>query len=453
MKMEAIQKYILLFLCMHIFISCVKDDDWVPPDPPAGTDTVSIRFRVRTAPTTYALSEDAENDLETVDILAFKENGNNELYYAYHVEGTDIVDLSSSQKEFKAKVRNDSLYYQFVILANARADIEGLGSISTATTKSEVLSYLLSRNPDKWNTAPAAYRAIPMWGETGILKIGERGVIDNLFLLRGLARIDVLVAANMESQFKLEKVYIYNRKTRGHLAPRSDFWDPVLKKVTAPTMPEDIYPLDPLTIKGPIWYDSESTTEFVRNVYLYEAAGGGPDERLDATCLVVGGYYGTETTLSYYRVDLMNDAQTGYRDILRNHLYEIRIVSVSASGYDTPDAAFEGRSKNMQVVITTWNLSTMEIIIEATYSLKITPSVFLLQDSEAYLLVSTIRTTYPGGWSFSIDPQSEAEGFNASQVGDELWIEVPGGTSTGAFYINVMAGNLYAFIMVERSIN
>lgn len=449
--MEFVQKCGILFLLVQLFFACTRESDISPepPEPPVHVDTVDIVFRMRTSPITYAMTDVMENHLETIDILAFKENEDNDLYYAYHVKGKDIIDVNISQKQFTASLKTDSSRYQFVVLANAREEIERLGNLPETETKEQVLSYLLSKNSGKWNSS-ANYQAIPMWGETNLMKIGNTTVINNINLLRALSRIDVLISANAQSKFKLHEVYVYNRKSRGHVVPKGEFWDPAFRKVTDPTMPEDIYPSEPLNIKGPVMYDSVSITELIRTIYMYESEGVELSRKSDATCLVIGGYYGTETTLSYYRIDLLNDAETAYRDLLRNHLYEIEVKSVSGSGYDTPDAAFEGRSKNMEIVITTWNLSTMEIVIEGTYSLKILPSKFYLEDTEAHALVSTIKTNYPKGWTFKVDPDDQANGFNASRVGDDLQIEVPASTSSHIYYVDITAGNLNVLIAVER---
>lgn len=453
--MELIQKLGVLLLCIQLFIACTREGGMSPeppdpPEPPVFADSVNVVFRMRTAPVTYAMTDVMENHLETVDILAFKEDENSDLYFAYHVKGRDIIDINTSQKQFTASLKTDSSRYQFVILANIREEIERLGNLPETGTKEQVLAYILSKNTGKWDSS-VDFQPIPMWGETNRMKIGNSTTITNVHLLRALSRIDLLISDNAQSSFKLRDVYIYNRKSRGHVIPKSDFWDSSIKKVTAPTMPEDIYPSEPLNIKGPAAYDSESEVELIRTIYTYESEGVELSRRTDATCLVIGGYYGTETTPSYYRIDLLNDAETAFRDLLRNHLYEIEVKSVSGSGYDTPDAAFEGRTKNMEVVITTWNLSTMEIVIEGSFSLKVSPSTFYLQDAEAHMLVSNIMTTYPRGWTFYLDPNDEADGFRAFRVENDLWIEVPANLPLlRPYYIDIKSGNLNVFIVVER---
>lgn len=448
------QKCSILFLFTLICIACTKESSVSPeppepPMPPVAGDSTDVVFQMRTAPVTYAMTDQMENHLQTADVLAFREDNNN-LYFAYHARGRDIMDINTSQKQFTATLKTDSSRYQFVILANAREEIERLGNLPETGTKEQVLATILSKNPEKWN-ASAGYRPIPMWGETGIMKIGDNTSINNIQLLRALSRIDVLISGGIQSKFKLYEVYVYNRKSRGHIIPKTDYWDPAEQKVTAATVPEDMYPSEPLTIKAPLLYDSVSMTQLTNTIYTYEAEKVDLNERLDATCLVIGGFYGTETTPSYYRIDLLNDTQTAFRDLLRNHLYEIEVMAVSGSGYDTPEAAFEGRIKNMEVVITAWNLSTMEIVIEGTYSLKISPSTFLLEDTEAHTLVAAITTNYPRGWTFQVDPLDQASGFDASRVEDDLQIQVPASVVSRTYRIEVTAGNLKkVWIVVER---
>lgn len=458
--MGFVQKYGILFLLMQVITACTREGGLSPepapgpPAPPLFGDTVDVAFRMRTAPTTYAMTDDMENHLETVDVLAFKEDKNNDLYFAYHAKGKDIIDISASQKQFTAPLKTDSSRYQFVILANAREEIERLGNLPTTESKEKVLAWILSKNAEKWNSS-AGYKLIPMWGETNRMKIGSNTSIHNLHLLRAISRIDMLINESIRSEFKLHSVYLYNRKSRGHVIPGASHWDAASKKVTAPTIPEDIYPAEPLNIKGPATYDSVSVTELIRTIYTYEATEVELSRRSDATCLVVGGYYGTESTPTYYRIDLLNDAGTAYRDLLRNHLYEIEIRSVSGSGYDTPDAAFEGRAKNMEVIITAWNLSTMEIVIEGSYYLKVSPSKFLIRDTDAHALVSTIETDYPKSWSFSVHPEDLADGFDASREGNDLLIQVPatGSTELREYNIEITVGNLNVNIVVERKID
>lgn len=89
---------------------------------------------------------------------------------------------------------------------------------------------------------------------------------------------------------------------------------------------------------------------FEQMIYLFEAKGKEENQALTATCLVVGGTYGTNDKTTYYRLDFLNKEATGsyYRDILRNHNYQINILDVTGNGYESPDKAFRSDPLNME---------------------------------------------------------------------------------------------------------
>jgi len=95
-------------------------------------------------------------------------------------------------------------------------------------------------------------------------------------------------------------------------------------------------------------------------IYLFETKAPADTSQLNAlnaTCVVVGGLYGSDTNPSYYRVDFLKGKN--FQDILRNYRYLVNIVSVSGRGYPTPDEAYRNKSVNMAVNILTWKDNDM----------------------------------------------------------------------------------------------
>ncbi|OCR29043.1 hypothetical protein AC094_34720 [Bacteroides fragilis] len=73
----------------------------------------------------------------------------------------------------------------------------------------------------------------------------------------------------------------------------------------------------------------------------------------------MGGKYNGSQKETFYRVDLTNDQTSETMNILRNHVYQFTIKSVTDDGYDTAELAYKSMPKNIGFTaeLTPWTYS------------------------------------------------------------------------------------------------
>jgi uncharacterized protein (TIGR02145 family) len=181
--------------------------------------------------------------------------------------------------------------------------------------------------------------------------------------------------AGLSDKFKLKSVRLYNTCNKGRIVPRTDdnTWinNHIALKASVPLTAAKQF--------GPLLYDDATdfstpgTPDIAMKgaIYTFEtqAATG---NRGDATCVVVGGYYDTDSHETYYRLDFLESDGTSFRDILRNHQYIVNIKSVKGRGHATPQEAFESKSVNMTVEILDWDEGGMgHIVFDGQFVLSV----------------------------------------------------------------------------------
>ncbi len=445
-----------LFVLSILVSSCLTEDRIDIDNDGHQYITFTVSTPYTSAPT-YALSENSENAVETVDVLAFRVEGADE-FYTYRSSGTEIQDdAQSDKKTFKVSLRKDEdIYYRFVVIANGKDELDALSTTQNAT-KNQLLAHLLSKNgSDRWNsTSDADFKAIPMWGETATtMKITDATTrISGVTLLRSLVSIDVaILGSTVQNKFKLNEVYLYNRKTRGRIVPIHSHFDANDIKVTAASIPTD-NSSDPLTIWDGLRYTTSDPTGLRKTIYTYEAPGVTKDDDLNATCVVIGGLY--NSTQTYYRLDFIdkeNDGSfKGYRDLLRNHRYTFNVTDVTEDGYATADEAFFGKKVGITVDVEAWNMSDMaEVVVDEEYYLRVSKGSFDVVAS-TYQGTVTVQTDHPGGWNVSVtaaDSWITISNKTATYFNFTL-ANLPAGERTGTITIEV--GNLKKTIKVKQT--
>ncbi|NDV82364.1 BACON domain-containing protein [Bacteroides sp. 51] len=486
--MKRIAYWLLLCLLTATFNSCIADEEEINPGGGTDAQQVAVRFRLETPrqvyPVTRAMSTDAENNVQRVDVLAFKVTGSSPNYtekFAYHASTTTITDVGTSdKKEFTVKLlKGGTDLYRFVLLTNLDDAVgDALAHLSTNGDKEDILKRtdLLITNTGKWSAEDSRLgtsKPIPMWGETAPMQVTdavESSGISNIKLIRMLTRLDVEVTTNdAKAKFKLATVHLYNRKTRGYIAPLAANWNSSVNKVTAASVPADSDPTnDPLTILGPLEYNDASTADvaFINEIYTFEAAAAA-GQASKATCIVVGGYYDNSPNLSYYRLDFLDNKV--YRDLYRNHYYKMNIIKVSGAGYDTSLKAFNSAPINMVAEILEWNQGGAgDVIFDGQYYLSIKPEMVYTFQKDADTDVVRVKTDVPAG--FQVIKITEADGStNTGWLSTDKTIDTYYGTgetetpvnilvtenTTGASrtgYIYIKAGRLEAKLTVTQSI-
>ena len=433
-------------------------------------------------PKTYALDDNDENEVKTIDILAFKVNGNEETfaYRAQAEQGSIVDDGANNKKKFIVTLQKDgSQTYRFVALANAKNELDNtfVGGIVVGTSKDVVMQQLQLSGISKWNVnnGTEGYLPIPMWGETtNNIVIQDNTTITDLKLLRMVAKINIKIDPSItESSFALSSVSLYNYYTAGRIAPdQANLVSGSRSTVDKPTVIGT-------TTKGPINYEGTgmvTNNSILNNIYTFESVVPKNQSEVDmskVTTLVVGGKYNGSSTVSYYRVDIVNGKN--YLDILRNHLYTINITKVKSSGYPTPEEAFNSRPINIEAEVVVWDEAAIgNIEFDGQFMLAVSQGKFDFTKS-AYNANSEgnivkITTDYKSndstvqGWKVASIVDS-----NGNPITDWLTTSVSNGdagvtTNMQIFvtennsgqqrkgYINISAGRLTYVIEVNQSL-
>lgn len=395
----------LFILCSFLLSSC-QDDDIQFPDEGAKTLTFSVRVPGSSAPNTYALSPTNENEVKTIEVLLFNTSGN----YVYQPIYSNVITtdpLDSKIKTFSIKVPEGT--YNMVVLANSRLPLSSIvGLINVNDTKASVLSKLVITNNSRWNTDTSAggYIPIPMWGEISSITVNASTPTNNpVTLVRMLSKIDVaLTHVNATNNFKLKSIRLYNYNNLGRITPLAANWNSSLTTVTEASVPASSSPA-----LGPLLYDGTSITtsdvSSIGEIYAFEAIKGTSTTLASATCLVIGGVYGSDAQSTYYRIDFAqtSSSTTTYLALLRNYNYKVNIIAVSGPGLSTPTDAFNSRPVNIKAEILQWNDAQLtNIVVDGQYMLGVSQGEFSLprnertasNDDNSLLLT----TDYPSGW-------------------------------------------------------
>ncbi len=421
----------ILLLLVH---SCIYDKNLPVPEPPVPGEggEVTLTFDMQLPATvssnvsTYAVDEIIENNLEVIELLAFEIDETDPAdpveRFSYQVHVTEIEDDGSTdKKKFQATVYTNSKKQRFVLIANADNEIQQLGGLVKGTSKENILSSLFWHIADGGATRTgSAFTCFPYWGESEAVLIGDNTPqVATIPMLRMLARMDVSVATQeAQDVFHLTSVHLYNRGSCGHIIPHAD--NLLNGRAIGATIPSSGHSV----IKGPHDFTVSQAEKhaFTHSVYTFESEAA--TQSAEATCLVIGGVYGDDTEPTYYRVDFVNTDDsgnvTGFKHILRNHLYRVNIVEVRGSGHEGPDEAFDGKGENITVEVVEWDEGSMsDVVFDSQYLLSVSPGEMTLSREAQTSVAIKAYTDHPNGWKATIDNTLYP------------WITLVSGTDTG----------------------
>ena len=230
------------------------------------------------------------------------------------------------------------------------------------------LKVSLGQTEDRWKVISASdYTAFPMWGESGAEKItGSTNSLSMAIpMLRMIAKINVQLdetVSGLTNKFKMKSVHLYNTNTSGHVVPSIAAVKEEIRNTSQRYLfvEEPTVPSDAVLSKGPIEYTdftAPGTPDVAMKgaIYTFETKAPSNEDRMKATCLVIGGLYGDDTNETYYRVDFFESDGKTLRDILRNYQYVVNITDVKGRGHESVDVAYKSKSVNMVAEILYWN--------------------------------------------------------------------------------------------------
>lgn len=384
------KRALYMIMIVSALASCAEDVITDPNGDMPGKDERRVLFNM-TLPATSAtrsITGVDENTIERLDVLAFKveEDGVTERF-DYYTVGTKRTDntVGAANQKFDVVVKTRPHSQRFVIIANTGDRVQKLYASSldwVGAEKWAMLQRLTLQldNPDgKWNAAGSSdYTPLPMFGQSGQIVVDNHlAQVSGATMHRMVARINVNLKNDpaLRSRFRLRSVHLYNTNDRGHIvpSPAAVHWDAGQDYVVSPTIP-----IDARRHTGPVVYNDfapgSGDVAINNSIYLFETEAQ-PSKPLEQTCVVVGGRYGADTWESYYRIDLKKE-NGDFLHVLRNHSYELQIISVDGPGYNTPDEAFRGNSAQLTATVTPWNLAGQKVVSDDQYYLKVNEDYF-----------------------------------------------------------------------------
>lgn len=339
------------------------DDPLLKPEIPEVSGEANIKFSV-TLPggmtQTKAMGESPVTDIANLYLIIFDSNG-------YFVE--------SRQAEITNRLNNTADFNVTLTMTNQKRIIHFIANCPIAQVKygheNEVISELYVTKGESIETAYWHRIEVPyiIANEAGQLLDSKLNVLTgannpflNVPLLRNYTQITVEDNDDEDDNFHLLSYAVYNTIDRGTVAPYN--------KSKAGFQMFGSISYDRLLAEGfeghalaSAELDSDITEEdFIEPgtpYYLYErkiSVRHDADEEVWAespTHIIIKGIYTgkgyeTNTTPSYYKVDLIREVNDAYQyyNLIRNFDYTFRLRSVTGAGYDTLEKAMDNAAAN-----------------------------------------------------------------------------------------------------------
>lgn len=468
-------KTAIVFFFLTALTACINDAIVDSKHSRSTDKTVSFVVNVAGANSakSRALTEDDENTVKTVEVLLFDEAGK---YTHQPIFSNDIVKKGPNQIAFTIKVPEGT--FNMVLLANSREKVISLSAkLTKGMPKAAALDLLVSENSNKWNVSANSvnYQPIPMAGEIPTITItGDNTSISDVLLVRMLSKIDVNTAPEVNKNFNLTSVHLYNNSVKGQIVPNTDSWNNGYGQVIKPSIPTNAQ--NPNLGTALIYQGEEIKLDqnnigvsCLNTIYTFETNKGVGDEGMSKnTCLVIGGKYDRDTKNTYYRVDFVSAKSNNneYLALLRNHQYRVQITDVKGPGFDDPETAFQSRPVNIEASVVEWNDGDInDIVFDGQYLLGVSQSDFLFSkeartnkslDNDLYIV-----TDYPTGWTSKVtDDKGQAIDWlkispasgGATKVKTKILLDENNLAEQRVGYILITAGRLSHVVRVTQSL-
>lgn len=322
---------------------------------------------------TKGLTNEQENAIRTLYIIAFQSDGSGNFSLKYYATGTPASDGSGKFTFSLRRSVSGAADTKLLLIANQNP----YPLIKTGMTYTDVQAAL---NCVELLAAPAFTDiGIPMFGFAGNSFDTPLQITDNMKLsanlLRAVARVDVRVGTYQNGDwnkgsvnFTLTDVYVFKPQNKYSFAPlisSLEYDQSGTPSVTTPS-PAGTLSSTNFTYTGTaITNGSYCKGEiYIPEVDFGESATVYDNKHELRTALVFGGYYNNMSTKTYYRIDFTtaqtNTEGTALNDILRNHIYCFSITDIALAGYATPGAAYSGKPVGLRFTasVTNWVTGT-----------------------------------------------------------------------------------------------
>lgn len=350
-----LSKLAMIIAAMLMQISCQQDE---VPLLSADSTLVNLSVSASNSGTTVT-ADNSASTIKSLCILQFNANGTDFGTLRHVGIGTETSLNSGSYNATLLQSVNANDLYKLVILANLPdyTIFHGMAGKSYAEVQQACLSQELSGE----SNVPAfdVNHPFPMFGivnDGAPLEISEGMTFNNVSLVRALARVDIGVGtknANADTwnkgnvPFAMTQIQIWKAGKQYAYMPAKDNFSSASGTLTINT-PSPVGSTETKTYTST---DITNSTYCSEKIYLPEAAlqwgDVYDDNHTNRLAIIVGGKYNDSTEETFYRIDFINDQTKEKMNILRNHVYQFSIKSVTDAGYSTPLLAYSSKPKNL----------------------------------------------------------------------------------------------------------
>ena len=417
------KKYLYIVLLISGIVGCRKETIQLGAIEPGATDQrvkITLNLPKSGKPKTYAVTENDEGRIASLDLFAFKVIDGAEVF-SYHTKGIMLEATGTAEQvDFYADLVKSADDYRFVILCNAAEEVQKAKDLFIAgNSKDDLLRSLIKSNNEKWAAASSAnFMPFPMWGEAEIISGVDVQTRSMTFsVLRSLAAIDVTLSADASNDFLMTSISVFNSNNSGQIVPFPAHYDTQQKSVTQVSLPGSakFLPVQDYSIDKPY-------KELKNEIYLFESKAAQQTFAAEATGLVIGGRYKGSDQTTYYRVDMVDDDGKPLA-LLRNYHYTVNIIKVSGLGVANKELAWNTKPINITAGIKQWSEANVpDVNIPEVYELKVGQEIF--QDNGGRKRINlNLNATFSGGWTVtsssawispdaSRGPAGEAQNFS-----------------------------------------
>lgn len=302
-----------------------------------------------------------ETNVKRIKVLVFNDsNGDGTYLFNYMAEGTQLENLQDMTSRFQVLLHSSTVPIKICLVANYADAFENYTppfGADEATVKTSICRSFDSAGMTEF---------LPMYGEIAVPRLDAATInVFSVTVLRAIARVDAKTQLAPNSpRFSLRELYVFRANDQIQIIPNGMDASGSIR-VSSPSVPEESTPL-----ASPVMKSSSVATDSIGGLYIPESHGveSSGEERLAATTVVVGGVFGNETKISYYRVDF-NSGIKGhpFGQVLRNYLYTFIIKKVNASGFSTAEEAARNLASSMTVEVQQWEDFTTEMYFHDNY--------------------------------------------------------------------------------------
>lgn len=362
--------------------------------------TLDISVTAPPSKSARSLTDADENSVESVLVLLFhpedaESNAPSTLYTSVETSELEKSGDADNIYTFRArfKVEDDcSDRLIAVCVANASECIPGIASL---IEKHYGENYADLKRYFEASASPFVNR-MSMWGVAlPAVNTQEDNSSVSALLVRDRSRIDIDASSLPLTKFMLEEVRPCKINQRISLLPDADIMgispfdgSSAVTHLSLPTS-DSISDTPWDNTSDSQWHYSNVVIDnkVMREIYLPECdvlMGGNGDpsdsNRLTRPALVVGGRYNGSEKVTYYRVDFMKGGKLV--DILRNHLYNVKITEVTGPGEDTPQEAYEKSGASIVAEVLDWTNTDLEIVYDGAHWFSVATKHIELGGSE-----------------------------------------------------------------------